>query len=156
MIQISIPGSGDLELKHLILDYNGTIAFDGRLYNSIKPTLIELSDLMSIHIITADTFGDVQQQLGNLPVNLYILSPGEQDKQKQEYLIKLGKDNCVCIGNGRNDALMLKDAKIGIAVVQEEGVCAQTLISADIICTSIIYAFELLLNPKRLIATLRV
>ncbi|MFH2045876.1 MAG: ATPase P [Pseudomonadota bacterium] len=156
MIQISIPGSGDLELKYLILDYNGTIAFDGRLYNSIKPTLIALSDLMSIHVITADTFGDVQQQLGELPVNLYILSPGEQDKQKQEYVIKLGKDNCVCIGNGRNDALMLKDAKIGIAVVQEEGVCTQTLVSADIICTSIIYAFELLLNPKRLIATLRV
>lgn len=156
MIQISIPGSGTLELKHLILDYNGTIAFDGRLYNSIKPVLLELSDLMSIHVITADTFGDVQQQLGDLPVNLYILSPGEQDKQKQEYLIKLGKENSVCMGNGRNDALMLKDAKIGIAVVQEEGAFTQTLISADIICTSIIYALELLLNPKRLIATLRV
>jgi soluble P-type ATPase len=145
-----------LELKHLILDYNGTIAFDGKLYNSIKPTLLELSDLMSIHVITADTFGDVQQQLGDLPVNLYILSPGEQDKQKQEYVIKLGKENCVCIGNGRNDALMLKAAKLGIAIIQEEGAYTQTLISADIICNSINYALELLLHPKRLVATLRV
>lgn len=156
MIQISIPGSGDLILKYLVLDYNGTIAFDGNLYNSIKPILTELSGLISIHVLTADTFGNVKQELEDLPVSLYVLSSDEQDKQKLEYVIKLGKENCVCIGNGRNDRLMLKEAKLGIAVVQEEGACAQTLLAADIICNSTTSAFELLLHPKRLIATLRV
>lgn len=156
MIQISIPGSGDLVLKYLVLDYNGTMAFDGKLYNRIKPILQELSDLISIHVLTADTFGNVKQQLGDLPVSLYVLSSSEQDKEKLEYVIKLGKDNSVCIGNGRNDRLMLKEAALGIAVIQEEGACAQALIAADIICKSITSALELLLYSKRMIATLRV
>ncbi|MBA3037235.1 MAG: ATPase P [Desulfobacterium sp.] len=156
MIQISVPGSDDLTLKYLVLDYNGTIAFDGKLYDVLKPLLVELSDVIEIHVLTADTFGDVKQQIEDLPLTLYILSSGEQDKQKQEYVIKLGKENCACIGNGRNDKLMLKEAGLGIALIQEEGACAQTLIAADIICKTITSALELLLHPKRMIATLRV
>ncbi|MGB5158146.1 HAD family hydrolase [Desulfobacterium sp. N47] len=156
MIRISIPGSEDLILKHLVLDYNGTIAFDGILYDSVKTVLPELSDLIKIHVLTADTFGNVKQQIKDLPVNLHILTSDQQDKQKLEYVIKLGKENCICIGNGRNDKLMLKEAGLGIAVAQEEGVCTQTVLAADIICKSVISALELLLHPKRLIATLRV
>lgn len=156
MIQISIPGSGDLELKHLVLDYNGTMAFDGKLYNNIKPILLGLSKLINIHVLTADTFGNVKQELEDLPVSLCILSPDEQDQQKQEYVMILGKENCVCIGNGRNDKLMLKEAALGIAVIEKEGAYTQTLKAADIICNSISSALELLLYPKRMIATLRV
>lgn len=31
MIEINIPGFGSLELDHLVLDYNGTMALDGQL-----------------------------------------------------------------------------------------------------------------------------
>lgn len=50
---------------------------------------------------------------------------------------------------------MLKAAEIGVCVINEEGASSKSIISADIICKSIIDAFELLENPKRIIATLR-
>ena len=50
---------------------------------------------------------------------------------------------------------MLKEAAMGIAVVLKEGTAVSTLISADVVCTSIVDALELLMNPMRLTATLR-
>ncbi|HKJ46485.1 MAG TPA: hypothetical protein VJ991_11715, partial [Balneolales bacterium] len=58
-------------------------------------------------------------------------------------------------GNGRNDRLMLDEAAVGIAVIQKEGASFQSLQAADVICTNIIDALELLVYPKRLTATLR-
>ena len=78
-----------------------------------------------------------------------------QDIGKLEYVKKIGCKKSVCIGNGRNDKLMLKESALGIAVALGEGAAVETLISADIVCTSIISAFELLTHPLRLIATLR-
>jgi len=50
---------------------------------------------------------------------------------------------------------MLKAAALGIALVEGEGVCIETLQAADVACHSSISALELFLNPKRLVATLR-
>jgi soluble P-type ATPase len=64
------------------------------------------------------------------------------------------------VGNGRNDQLMLKEAALGIAVILEEGAAAATLNAtlnaADVVCTHIVSALELLTNPLRLMATLRI
>jgi len=86
---------------------------------------------------------------------LSILEKDNQDVGKLDYVKGLGCDNTVCIGNGRNDRLMLKEAVLGIAVVLKEGVAAETLVSADVVCTSIVSALELLMHPLRLTATLR-
>jgi soluble P-type ATPase len=50
---------------------------------------------------------------------------------------------------------MLKEAALGIAVILEEGAAAQTLVSANVVCASIVSALDLLRNPLRLTATLR-
>jgi soluble P-type ATPase len=50
---------------------------------------------------------------------------------------------------------MLKSAKIGIAVCLNEGCSSDAITSADIMVKSPIDAFDLLLYPKRLKATLR-
>jgi len=39
LIQIDIPGLGALSLQHLVLDYNGTIAFDGSLIQGVEKKL---------------------------------------------------------------------------------------------------------------------
>jgi soluble P-type ATPase len=44
---------------------------------------------------------------------------------------------------------------LGIALVQEEGACVETLVCADVVCKSIIDAFDYFKEPNRLIATLR-
>lgn len=50
---------------------------------------------------------------------------------------------------------MLVTAVLGIAIVQEEGAAAATLMAADVIVPSITAALDLLLRPLRLTATLR-
>ena len=44
---------------------------------------------------------------------------------------------------------------LGIALVQREGGAAEAIASADAVVPDILDAFELLRNPKRLVATLR-
>jgi soluble P-type ATPase len=68
---------------------------------------------------------------------------------------QLGAQQTAAIGNGRNDQQMLQEAIIGIAVLNAEGVAAQTLLHADVVCRQIHDALQLLLEPRRLIATLR-
>jgi len=155
MIEIAIPGYKKLQLKHLALDYNGTLAVDGELLPGVKEALRGLAKGLQIHILTADTFGKVRSQVESMPCELSILPLDNQDKGKLDYVKSLGAQHTVCIGNGRNDRLMLKEAALGIAVILEEGVATETLAAADIVCTGILPALELLTNPLRLTATLR-
>jgi len=114
-----------------------------------------LSKSYKIFVITADTFGSVQAQIEGFGVEIKILSSNDHTKEKSDFIQELGEKNVVAIGNGNNDALMLKKAAIGIAILGDEGCSKEALMSADIICKSIIEAFELILQPKRFIATLR-
>lgn len=61
----------------------------------------------------------------------------------------------VAVGNGMNDRLMLRTAALGILVLGNEGTSVQALSSADIVVKDILDGLDLLLNPKRIIATLR-
>lgn len=155
MIEIRIPGHRDLRLEHLVLDYNGTLACDGQLLARVKETLEALAEKLKIHVVTADTFGKAKSALEGMPCELAVLPVNGQDTGKLEYVGGLDPEATVCIGNGRNDRLMLKAAALGIAVVQEEGAAAGTLLASDIVCANIVSALELLLNPLRLVATLR-
>ncbi|SFM84454.1 HAD family hydrolase [Thermodesulforhabdus norvegica] len=152
---LEIPGWKTLNLEHLVLDYNGTLAFGGSLKPEVPQLLERLSKIMTIHVLTADTFGSARAMLEGMGINFFILAGANASKQKAEYVESLGKDRCVCIGNGRNDRLMLKSAALGIAVVQEEGAAFEAIVSADVVTSSISTALELLLNPARLVATLR-
>jgi len=155
MIEIDIPGYGQLLLAHLVLDYNGTLACDGQMVPGVARTLYALSESLEIHVLTADTFGKAKSGLGDIPCKLSILPRDHQDTGKLQYVEALGPDSAVCIGNGRNDRLMLKAAALGISVVLAEGASMATLNDADVVCTSIVSALKLLTNPLRLIATLR-
>jgi soluble P-type ATPase len=50
---------------------------------------------------------------------------------------------------------MLKAAAIGIAVLGHEGAASEAIAAADVVVFDIVDAIDMLLNPKRLIATLR-
>lgn len=156
MIAIPIPGGETLRLEHLVTDYNGTLARDGALLPGVAEALTLLSATLTVHVVTADTFGSVRQALTDVPCRLAVLPPGAQDQAKQAYCAALGVQGCVCIGNGRNDRLMLKAAALGMAVVQGEGAAVETLFAADLVAPDILTALGLLLNPERLTATLRV
>lgn len=154
-ISIDIPGFNRLRLEHIVLDYNGTIAVDGVLLPGVVSRLRRLSKQVTLHVLTADTFGFAAESLKGLPLCLKILPKGRQNQAKNAYVKKLGFQSCACIGNGRNDRLMLKNAGLGIAVMHAEGVAVQSLQAADVFCAHIHEALDLFQNPKRLIATLR-
>lgn len=155
MIEIDIPGTKILQLEHLVLDYNGTIAFDGALIDGVKECLAELSQMLTVHVITADTFGSVKKALEDIDCKLAVIPLDHQDVAKLEYVKNLGCEQIVSMGNGANDRLMLKASALGVAVIQGEGAVFETIASADIVCTDILSALSLLTNPLRLIATLR-
>ena len=155
MIEVNVPGYKTLELHHMVLDYNGTLSCDGEVIQGVKKRLSVLSEQLFVHVITADTFGKVESRLKDVPCEITVLPLENQDVAKLEYIKHLGADRTVCIGNGRNDRLMLKAAALGIAVVLEEGAAVETVMDADVVFSSINSALDLLSNPLRLTATLR-
>lgn len=155
MLEIDIPGSSPLQLTHLVLDYNGTIAEDGEPLPGIREKLIQLSQLLDIHVITADTHGTVMEKLAGFPLTAAVIDPTEQDTAKQTYVDNIGPNGVVAMGNGRNDGLMLARAALGVGLIQKEGAAAAVMAGADILCTNILDALDLLLKPDRLRATLR-
>lgn len=156
MITTDIPGFGRLDLAHLVLDYNGTLAVDGTLLPGVADLLNALAETIEVHVVTADTFGKAAEGLAAVACRLSVLPPaGRQDKAKLDIVEQLGAVQTVSIGNGRNDALMLAASALGIAVILREGACTASLNAADIVCTDIRAALELLTQPLRLTATLR-
>lgn len=155
MIQLDIPGRGSVRLNHLVLDVNGTIAKDGRLLDKVAKPLAALRDRVTIHLLTADTYGrqdNIDLMLGLKAVRL---QPGDEGRQKADYVQQLGAAGVIAIGQGANDAEMLSAAGIGIAVLGDEGLALSALTSADLVIASIYEALSLLEYPTRLIATLR-
>ncbi len=155
-ILIDIPGNDTLMLEHLVLDFNGTLAFNGRVIPGVIEAIRTLADRLQVHVITADTFGTVQTELVGSGCRIELLPGGRQDQGKLSFIERLGCDRVVAIGNGRNDALMLKAAAIGIGVIQQEGAWSGTVLAADVVCTDIVDALDLLIHTDRIRATLRV
>jgi P-type E1-E2 ATPase len=155
MIELNIPGKGTIQLKHLVCDVNGTLAIDGQLYDGLPRLLKTLQDRLEIHLLTADTHGGqdtIDRQLG---LRAERIEPGKEAKQKANYVLQLGANHVVAIGQGANDRAMLETAIIGIGILSPEGISQQTLLAADIIIPDIFSALELLDKPLRIVATLR-
>ena len=155
MIELDIPGRGTVTLEHLVLDVNGTLARDGQLMDRVAKPLMALKDRLSLHLLTADTYG--RQQAIDLMLGLKAvrLRAGDEAGQKGEYVRSLGAEKVVAVGQGANDAAMLREAALGIAVMSEEGLAVEALVNAKIVANSIYDALNLLEFPTRLVATLR-
>ncbi len=155
MLSVNVPGYKQMELKHLVLDYNGTLALDGKVLDGVLQRLDRLSGSVKIHVLTADTFGGAREELAGLDCSFHVIPEEGQARAKSEYVRELGEKYAAAVGNGRNDALMLERAELGIALLLEEGAAVSALSSGDIVCRDIKHALDLLLYPMRLKATLR-
>jgi soluble P-type ATPase len=155
MFRVDIPGHGELEIRYLVSDFNGTLATDGRLRPGVKEALNYAATVVDVHVITADTFGLAREALQDVDCTLTILEPGLQATAKQEYVQHLGASYTIALGNGRNDRFMLMTAAIGIAIILEEGASSNTISSADILAKDALSALAYFKEPRRLVATLR-
>jgi len=154
MLNIIIPGQDEYQLEHLVLDFNGTIAEDGKILAEIKEQIELLAEYLKVYVITADTNKTVEKECGELPVQVVVIGKDKQDQEKLNFINSLQGEVCA-VGNGVNDNLMLKEAKLGIAVIGREGLATVNLLASDIVVNNINDAFNLLLKTNRLIATLR-
>jgi soluble P-type ATPase len=155
MINISIPGFGDLALSHLVLDYNGTLALDGEPVAGVMERLDRLGGELRVHVVTADTFGTVEKCFARSACTVRVLGRENQDQAKLAYVRELGLEATACIGNGRNDCLMIEACALGMAVILGEGASIGAVQAADLVFTSITDALDALLHPLRLRASLR-
>jgi soluble P-type ATPase len=151
-ISVLIPGRVGLALDHLLLDVNGTLTDRGTLLADVAPRIARLGEALEIRLVSADTFGTLGQVAELLGVTAVRAGDGAD---KLRVLDELGRDRCAVIGNGMNDALVLKAAAIGFAVVGPEGASTAAVLAADIVCSSVAHALDLILEPEALSATLR-
>ncbi len=154
MISLDIPGRGTLEITHLALDLNGTLATDGDVPAEVSQRVRDLSTALAVHILTADTFGTASR-LAGLGAQVTVLTPGDQVAAKAAAVCAFGAARTAAIGNGMNDEAMLREAALGILVIGREGAAVRSLLAADLVVHSIADALDLLRFPTRLVASLR-
>jgi soluble P-type ATPase len=155
MITIDIPGYGRVEIEHFVSDFSGTLSEDGSLIPGVAEKISELAKKVQVHVLTSDTFGKARKELEGIKCTIHILEGKDHTGQKERYVVGLGAESVAALGNGNNDGLMVKAAGIGIAVSLTEGCSIVACAAAKIFVKSPLDAIELLLNPKRLIATMR-
>lgn len=154
-MKIDIPGFGACDIENLLLDYNGTIAFEGSIIEGVKERLRELSKELRIYIVTADTYGTVKEQVADLPVNLAVIDRTDEMEAKAKIVRALGTECTIAIGNGNNDESMLKEAVMGMCICQNEGCSVKSLLAADIMFNSINHALDSIISNNKIVATLR-
>jgi soluble P-type ATPase len=152
MIRIDIPQRGIIELHHAVFDVNGTLAVDGMPIPGVVDRLQALAEQLSLHALTAGTHGNIAELEGVFGFPLHMIVSGEE---KMHFVEQLGPASVIAFGNGRNDVAMLRLAVIGVAILAGEGVAIEALQAADVLAPGPVDAIDLVLKPKRLIATLR-
>ncbi|NLJ72517.1 MAG: HAD family hydrolase [Syntrophomonadaceae bacterium] len=156
MLEITLPGRGrTLILKHLLIDLNGTLTNAGKLDELVKSQIIKLKEKLEIYLLTADTYGTAKLISEELGIKLIEVDAINGGQDKRLFLHQLNAQEAVAIGNGFNDIEMLAEANLSIVIMGQEGCALPALLQADIAVTNIKDALDLLLNPERIIATLR-
>jgi soluble P-type ATPase len=155
MIDVDIPGFGHLVLSDLVCDFNGTLARDGQLLEGPRALLPEVARQLRVRVVTGNTFASAPEQLRQCPCELTLLDAENQAAAKLALVESIGPQHVAAIGNGRNDRSMLQRAALGIAVVGDEGAAREAIEACDLVAPDIESALDLLLDPRRLLASLR-
>lgn len=151
-IQIRISKECSSVITHVVLDFNGTLAKDGKLLPEVSELLSQLSAQVEVIVATADTFDSVREALNEFPFRIVIISSG---MEKAMLVTSLGAERVTAIGNGNNDVEMFKRAGFSIAVLGAEGLAATLIPVCSVVVSCIQDALNLLLHPQRITATIR-
>ena len=154
MKTIAVPGYGSLKLKNVVLDLNGTLTESGEFIPGVLDSLDTLRAAgLKIYILSGDTRGTLAQTFEHLPGIEAVATKTAQEKRS--FVESIGPEHTVCLGNGNIDVEMFEAAKLSICTIQAEGATTKAMLHADIVVTHIKHAFDILLDPYKLIATLR-
>lgn len=105
MIKIEIPDYKTLELEYLVLDYNGTIALDGRMRDEVKERLLKLAKDLQIHVLTADTHGTAKKMCEGMPLKIQTFpTDGALDEKLAVVDFRGHRRNILSGGDSRRNA----------------------------------------------------
>ncbi|MDO5707358.1 MAG: HAD hydrolase family protein [Andreesenia angusta] len=152
---IEIPGFRSIHIEHLVLDYNGTLAVDGKVIDGVRDRIKKLSKEIKVHILATDTFSVANSEFEDYDVEIKIMNSDDSAIHKRKTVETLGNQNTVCIGNGFNDIEMMKVAGLSLGIVQSEGMSGKLVFYSDIIYNNIIDALDALDNTNRIRSILR-
>ena len=161
-IEIPIPFfATPLRITRIVSDYTGTLSFHGRLIPGVQDRLGKLQALVKIDVLTADSSGTADRELGGMPfltVKKYEDSE-HHDFLKQTHAEKYNPGQIAALGNGNNDVLLLKTVKqaggLAVAVDNGEGCSVEAMQNANIFIVGIVNALDLLVERTWCTATLR-
>ncbi len=152
-MKLDIPGVGELSIKTLILDLNGTLSVGGGLVDGVKERIGQISVLgIKVVLFTGNTRNDADELADRLSIEWRLAKTAEDKKRLTE---QLDPNECASVGNGLIDAEMMGIVRLGIVTLQAEGVHSATLSKADLVVPTINDALDLFIDPQRLIASLR-
>ncbi|TXT66486.1 MAG: putative Haloacid dehalogenase [Promethearchaeota archaeon] len=152
-----IPNVGTLKISTILFDINGTLQFQGKVSAQLIKLFKRLKMEFNVILISSDTRGNLKNIANKLGTTYIRINPENQTdtEAKNMELIRIGKEHTIAVGNGRNDALMLKNAALGILILGSEGASTKSLLNSDIVFTNPIDAIHFLLDEKAVVATLR-
>ncbi|SMP57218.1 ATPase P [Anoxynatronum buryatiense] len=156
-LHFQIPGDKTYTIRQVVFDLNGTLAVGGEIAPSVQQLLTRLASHVQLYVITADTHQtapQIQRLLGDA-ASVKVISGTHTAHEKERFVESLGAHETIALGNGANDMKMLEKAALSVAIIGGEGVYAPLLAVADLAVTRIEDALVLLLEPNRLVATLR-
>ena len=154
MISIQRPGMESLELHFVLIDFEGTLAMDGRVHPKAKDKVNLLSKRVTVYILTKSSKGKVEETLKKMKAEILSMTEGDSSQQKLDVLQRLGPHQTAVIGNGFDDVQIMEQAGLGMCVIGKEGSSPEAVAKADLVVTSVLDALDFLLKPLRQGATL--
>ena len=154
MISIQRPGMESLDIHFILIDFEGTLAMDGRVHPKAKDKVNLLSKRATIYILTKSNREKVEETLKKMKVKILYVTEGDSSQQKLDVLQRLGPHQTAVIGNGLDDVRIMEQAGLGMCVIGKEGSSAEAMAKADLVVTHVLDALDFLLKPLRQRATL--
>ncbi len=154
MISIQRPGETPLEIDNLLIDFEGTLASDGRVHPKAKDKINLLSKRTKIYIFAKGEKEKVEETLRRVKAELFFVKEDGSSLEKLELLLNLGASRTAVIGNGIDDLRMMEEAGLSMAIIGKEGTSGELIQTADLVFTNVIDALDFLLKPLRQKATL--
>ena len=154
MISIQRPGMESLDIHFVLIDFEGTLAMDGRVHPKAKDKVNLLSKRATIYILTKSNREKVEETLRKMKAEILYVAEGDSSQQKLNVLQRLGPHQTAVIGNGLDDGQIMEQAGLGMCVIGKEGSSAEAMAKADLVVTHVLDALDFLLKPLRQRATL--
>ncbi len=149
MISIQRPGMESLDIYFVLIDFEGTLAMDGRVHPKAKDKVNLLSKRATITILTKSNREKVVETLRKMKAEILYVTEGDSSQQKLNVLQRLGPHQTAVIGNGLDDVRIMEQAGLGMCVIGKEGASAEAMAKADLVVTHVLDALDFLLKPLR-------